>query len=309
MNTKKMLIGKQIIAVAQFNFQGFFKNPKTILTLGLGFILSYLLSEKALMVANMYQSPIQMIEPFLWTFGDTSSVLLASMLLVFLFSDVPKVSPVTPFYLSRIRKWKWLVGQFLYVTVSTGIYLGFMLISTSILCMKHSYVGNIWSKTAALLGYSKVGEEMMVPSSVKVMERITPYGCMGRLLFLLLCYALTLGFLILAVNFITGKNYGIFAGILYGLVGYLLSPTALQKITGLEKHEFYKINVFLGWVSPLNHATYARHSFGYDKLPTLGQSYLVFGGILLVLFLLSLKALKQYNFTNGTNVAGCGRAW
>lgn len=287
---------KQIIAIARYNFQGFWKNPKTLLTLGLGFILSYLLSEKAIMVAEMYQSPIQVIEPFLWTFGDTVSVLLASILLIFLFSDVPKVSPVTPFYLSRISKRKWLAGQFLYITIGTGIYLAFILLSTSFLCMKRSFVGNIWSKTAALLGYSKLGADMMVPSSVKVMERVTPYGCMGRLLILLLCYSLTLGFLILAVNLISRKNYGIFAGIVYSIAGYLMTSEALQKITGLENYELYKINLFLGWVSPLNHATYARHSFGYDQLPTLVQSYLVFGGILTIFFLLALRALKHYNF-------------
>jgi len=284
------------MAVTRFNFQGFFTNPKTILTLGLGFILSYFLSEKAIMVAELYQAPIQVIEPFLWTFGDTASVLAASMLLIFLFSDVPKLSPVTPFYLSRISKGRWLIGQFLYVTLATGIYLGAVALSTSVLCMKHSFVGNIWSKTAALLGYSRLGEDMLVPSSVKVMESITPYSCMIRLLILLLGYSLTLGFLILAVNLITGKNYGIFAGIVYSIAGYLLSPAALRGITGLEDYELYKINVFLGWVSPLNHATYARHSFGYDKLPTLLQSYLVFGGILMILFLLSLRALKHYNF-------------
>ena len=50
-------------------------------------------------------------------------------------------------------------------------------------------------------------------------------------------------------------------------------------------------------MSPLSDAVYARHNFGYDRLPTVRQSLLVFGGLLLFLVLISLKALKRYPFT------------
>ena len=59
----------------------------------------------------------------------------------------------------------------------------------------------------------------------------------------------------------------------------------------------YKVNVLAGWLSPLSHAVYARHNFGYDRLPTVRQSLLVFGGLLLFLVLISLKALKRYPCT------------
>ena len=52
-----------------------------------------------------------------------------------------------------------------------------------------------------------------------------------------------------------------------------------------------------GWISPLNHASYPGHSFGYDKLPTIFQSSVLFLVLLAVLGLLSCRALKRYNFT------------
>ncbi len=55
-----------------------------------------------------------------------------------------------------------------------------------------------------------------------------------------------------------------------------------------------------GWISPLNHATYGMHDFGYDVLPSIGQSCLVFLGILLVLETLSFWTLKKYNFSSFT---------
>ena len=57
-----------------------------------------------------YNTPVQAIEPFLWTFGDGTAVLLSSMLLLLLFSDLPKMTPVTPYQLIRTTKKKWLLA-------------------------------------------------------------------------------------------------------------------------------------------------------------------------------------------------------
>ena len=75
-----------------------------------------------------YDTPVQAIEPFLWTFGDGTAVLLSSMLLLLLFSDLPKMTPVTPYQLIRTTKRKWLLGQFVYITVVTILYTFFTFI-------------------------------------------------------------------------------------------------------------------------------------------------------------------------------------
>ena len=58
----------------------------------------------------------------------------------------------------------------------------------------------------------------------------------------------------------------------------------------------YKANVAVGWLSPLNHATYHMHNFGYDLLPRLWQTYLIFGILIVLFFFLSLRAIRKYNF-------------
>lgn len=55
-----------------------------------------------MMVAEYYDSPVQAFEPFIWTFGDASSILLCSLLLILLFMDLPKLSPFTPYMLLRM---------------------------------------------------------------------------------------------------------------------------------------------------------------------------------------------------------------
>ena len=41
-----------------------------------------------------------------------------------------------------------------------------------------SFTGNVWSETAAMLGYGG-GESITVPVSIKTMESSTPYMCAG----------------------------------------------------------------------------------------------------------------------------------
>lgn len=285
---------RQIAAIVKFNFFGFFKSPKVILTFLLGIVLSFLLSEKVMTVTNHFHTSTQAAEPFIWTFGDAGAVLCSVLLLLFIFSDLPKLSDVSLFYLMRTTKKRWLAAQLIYLVSATGIYMAFMMAVTCILCAKNSFAGNMWSKTAALLGYSELGKQMQIPSAVRVMESIQPYECALQVLALMFGYALTMGFLILLFNMAFGKKYGILAGLFYSLYGFLTDPEIIGKLLGMESFEMYRIRVAVGWLSPLSHAVYGRHSFGYDNLPTVGQSLCVFGCLMLVLIVLCFLTLKRF---------------
>lgn len=287
---------KQVLAVFRYNLHGFFKNPRVVLTFLLEIVLSFLLSSRVTEVTDRFDTPVQAAEPFLWTFGDSTAVLLSSMLLLLIFSDLPKMTPITAYQLLRTTKKKWILAQLFYVTAVTALYTGFMLLITVILCMKNSYVGNIWSETAAMLGYSSLGETLQVPSTVRVMESISPYGCMMQALLLLFCYSLTLSFVILAGNLYGKKNSGMLFGLLYSLYGFLLDPKVLGALLHKEEYEMYQVNVLVSWISPLSHAVYGRHNFGYDRLPRVWQSCALFLLLLGFLSLLSVRRMNKYPF-------------
>ena len=295
-----MEAARQVAAVVRWNFQGFFKNPRVIITFLFSFVLCFFLSSRAMRVAEYYESSMQAFEPFIWTFGDATSILLCSLLLILLFIDLPKLSPFTPYMLLRMKKRRWLLAQFLYIFLAAGLYMGYVLLVTSLLCMQKTFVGNIWSKTAALLAYSTMGKDLSVPSSVKVMESTSPVGCSLQIVLLLVCYALTLGFLMLLFQMKAGKKAAVGAGLCYSLFGFLLDPKVLAQILGKEEYEMFLIRRITGWVSPLNHATYGMHDFGYDVLPSMGQSCMIFLGILLILAGGSFFTLKKYNFSSFT---------
>ena len=145
---------KQIFAVTKYNFRRWHKNPRIVITFCLAFVLCFLLSDKAVKFAKEYETTMQLVEAFVWTFGDSNSILFSSLLLLLLFADMPFISSATPFYLMRIDRKTWLMGQAAYIALATLIYLAFIPISTSLVCMRQSFVGDMWSETAAILGYS-----------------------------------------------------------------------------------------------------------------------------------------------------------
>ncbi|MDO4306465.1 MAG: hypothetical protein Q4C77_06490 [Eubacteriales bacterium] len=288
---------RQVLAAWLFLLGGFFRNIKTAVGFLISVVVCFLLSGTVVEVTKYYGTSTQAAEPFLWTFGDGTAVLLVSLLLIFLFSDLPGITAFTPFYLVRMTKKRWLAAQFLYILAVTVLYVVFVLGATMLLCMKNSYIENVWSETAAILGYSGAGEVWKIPSTVRAMESIRPYGCMLQAALLMLGYGLTLGVLILFGNLRSGKNYGMLFAMGYSLYGFLLDPKVLGKLLKLETYEMYRVRSAVGWISPLNHAVYSMHDFGYDNLPGIWQSVGLFSGITAVLCVLSCRVLKKYPFT------------
>lgn len=287
---------KQSIAVAGYNFRQWHKNSRIILTFFLSFILCFLLSDKAVQFAEKYDTTMQILEPFIWTFGDSNSILLSSLMLLLLFADMPFISSGTPFYLVRIDRKTWLLGQSLYIVAATFIYLVFVLLSTSFICIQQSFIGNMWSETAAILGYSGIGQTVALPAFVKTLEMSTPYECTATIFLLMLLYTLMLASVMLLFRLRSGQLGGMISVLAFSLYGFLLNPQTLQTILGLRDYQRYQANVAVGWLSPLNHATYHMHNFGYDLLPRIWQTCLFFGICILLLFYLSFRAVRKFNF-------------
>ena len=240
---------------------------------------------------------MQLVEAFIWSFGDSNSILLSSVLLVMLFADMPFLSSGTPFYLVRTSRRIWITGQVLYTIGATAVYLLFILASTMLLCMRQSFPANMWSPTAAILGYTNAGERLAIPTLVKTLEMSWPYPAMLTIFTLMLGYTLVMVLLMLSCNLRFGQAAGVISVLVYSLYGLLMKPDTIQALLKLPDEAYYIANVTIGWLSPLNHATYHMHNFGYDRLPRLWQSYLIFGILILVGYLASIRAAKKYNFS------------
>lgn len=285
-----------VLQMAFYNFRLWKGNVRVITTFILAFILCFFLTDKLIMFAEENHTTLQITEAFIWTFGDSNSILLASILLLLLFADLPFLTTAVPFFLFRGSRVQWVIGQILYIGMATFLYLAFIFFSTCMLSMKLSYVKNSWSKTAATLAYSRSGKVMKLPVEKKILEMSRPCETVITIFLLLLFYALVMMFIMLFLHIWKGRLVALAGTFLFCIYGVLLNPENIQKILNLPEAFYYKARVWLGWISPLNHATYSMHNFGYDKLPVIGESFAIFLGGLLILTILTIKKMKYYNF-------------
>lgn len=280
---------------AKADFRGWRRNPKILLVFGLAFIVCFLLSDKVIRFAETHDTLLQIAEPFIWTFGDAESVLTISLLLLLLFSDMPNLGNEVPLFLVRINRRIWMLGQILYFVMATVILVCFILLSTCVLAGARAYPANLWSSTAAILGYSDIGNQIAIPAFVKVLELSFPYECMLHIFCLMLGYSILMGSLILYLN-LCRQNGGMIGGILFSGYGFLLNPHVIAEWLGIPKERMNVANIMFGWLSPLNQATYYMHNFGYDNLPKLWMSYVFFAAGSFVFFGLSVFRIRKYNF-------------
>lgn len=287
---------RQCVRLAGQNFSGWKRNPRIWMTFLLALVLCLMLSDEVLTHARQYETTLQILEPFIWTYGDATSMMLSSLLLVLLFADMPFVNQETPYSLVRTTRNVWLAGQIVYVIGTTVVYNLFLLTVQAVFAVPFAFVGNVWSKTAAMLGYSGLTEGV-VPVSIKTMESTLPYECALQVFLLMLCYSMFIVSVMLCLNLLSGNVAGVIGAFAINLYGFLLNPEIFRKIFHLTENQLYRANVYCVWLSPLNQATFPLHSFGYDYLPRLGVSIGVFAGLIVALFWVSGGKMKTYNFT------------
>ena len=281
---------------AFYNFRQWKGNMRVISAFVLVFILCFLLTDKTVGFAEECGSTMQVLEAFIWAFGDSNSILLISLLLLLLFADMPFITTATPFFLSRCSRKIWVLGQMLYIVLATFLYLLFVLFSTCVLCMQYAYPANIWSRTAANLAYSQAGKELALPATAKIVEMSRPYQVMLGIFGLLLLYTLVMVFIMLLCNLKWGSVAGILGALAFSIYGALLNPENISVLFHLPEELYYKARVWVGWLSPLNHATFTMHDFGYDLLPTLRQTGMIFAALFVILILLVMRVLRTYGF-------------
>lgn len=286
---------KQIVSTALSNFRRWHKNPQMIMCFLLAFVFCFLLSDKVMQFAKAHDTYLQGMETFIWTFGDSQSVLIISLLLLLLFADMPNLACEVPYFMVRTDRKVWMLGQILYLIMATFVFMLFIFGSTIVLSAQRAFPANMWSDTAAVMGYSNIGEQIAVPAFVKVLELTFPYQCTMHIFFLMTGYAVSMAGIILFLN-LCKTNGGMIGGVVYTGFGMILNPDIVAEWFGISLERMRYANIIFGWLSPLNHATYYMHNFGYDNLPKLGNSYVFFAVVSATFFALSLIKIKNYSF-------------
>lgn len=296
-------LGK-VTVLAAWNLRCVCKNPRFFLCAAMAFLLCFLLSDHVTAAARHYQTDLQLLELFIWCFSDSDSIFFAALALMLLLSPLPDLGPFCAYQLLRVNRGAWLLAQVLTMAMATALYMLVLLFSCVLLGMDVSFGANRWSETAMLLSYMPAGSDIPVTVVRRAIRDTTPYGCALQIFLLLQAYMLLLSMLQLAATLFRSRSAGMLLVLSTNLLGYALTPARFITWLQLDSHAQYVANLLSAWLSPLQHATYAMHSFGYDNLPALWQSHAIMLALSLILGIAAYRLFRTYpcNFHGGDDV-------
>ena len=293
---------RQSFICAAWNLKSLLKNPRTYLCMTMGFLLCFLLTDRTIELSRKFVTDVQIFEPFVWCFADSDSILFATLVLMLLLTELPKNDAPAAYMMFRANRTSWLMGQILTAVAVSICYTLFLLLSGVILCAGTCYIGNYWSETATLLSFAPDNFEVALKVIRKTVKLTTPYDCTLHVCLLMTSYTLFLSALQLLLTVCKSKRTGVAAVLSINVVAYLLTPDRFITWLNLGEHMEYMANLLSAWLSPLQHATYIMHNFGYDYLPRLWMTYAIMGGFTVLIFAGAFAALriKGIDFSGGS---------
>ncbi len=273
------------------------RNPRFYMSLLLGFLLCWLLTDKTMTISRTYLTNVQLLEPFVWCYADDDSILFAALVMLLMLSGLPRLDTPASYLIFRTTRLSWLLGQTMTVLLLTLGYTWMILLASMAMCIGcNVFLANQWSETATMLSFSPASFEVALTVMRKTVKLTTPYGCAVQIFLLLFQYVLLMAMIQLTSTVLKSRKTGIMAALMINFAGYVLTPDRFMTWLKLPMETKYYANLLSAWLSPLQHATYTMHNFGYDLLPRLHTSYLILGGSSVLLMLVSAVAMRNFSF-------------
>ena len=280
----------------RWNMRMLLKNVRFFLGLLMGFGICFFLTEKVVYFSRFMGTDLQIFEPFIWCFGDSDSVLFASLALLLPLSQIPRLDASASYLIFRTGRKSWVAGQLITVLLVSVFYTVFLLAASCLMSLGRVFTENRWSDTATAMSYAPVYIKTAITMVRRTVRQFTPYECVSMVFFLLLQYMVFLSMMNLTVSLIFGKKAGLQTVMGLSFIFCFLSPDRFMDWLKLNKNLAYVANLISAWISPLQHATYAMHSNGYDHLPGIEVSHALFTGLNLILLFLSFCFSQRITF-------------
>ena len=159
---------------AGWNLYSLRKNPRFYMSLLLGFLLCWLLTDKTMAISRTYLTNVQLLEPFVWCYADDDSILFSALVMMLMFSAFPRLDTPASHLIFRTTRLNWLLGQIVTVFILTLGYSLMILASSMVMCIGcNVFVANKWSETATMLSFSPASFEVALTVMRKTVKLTT----------------------------------------------------------------------------------------------------------------------------------------
>lgn len=242
--------------------------------------------------AELMGEPLNILEPFIAVANSEILILIIPIVFLTLIADYPKVDTNTVFYIVRIGRANWFVGQILKLIFMIISYLAVIFFGTVLPMLSKGFWYNGWSNVAT--GFVKMFPDRRGDFGVALLpenlyNQLSVFEAAVKSYLLVAAYLMIIGLILLVFSLFKRKTLG------FIICGGMIS-------LGMA---FSAIRTNLMWTMPMANSITWLHYTKYFKKPIMPMSFSVIYLLVLIAVLLVFGgiAIGKFNYDNVTEVA------
>lgn len=262
-----------------------------ILSVLLIFIYSFAI-EPLLANAELMNEPLNILEPFIAVANSGAILLIIPLVFLTLIADYPKIDTNTVFYIIRVGRFNWLIGQILKLIFMAASYLAVIFLGAVVPMISKGFWYNGWSNVATKFAQQFPGKSgnfgvQLLPENLY--NQLSVFSAAVQSYLLVFAYLIIIGLILLAFSLIKQKT-----------LGFVLCGAVISLGTA-----FCSIKTSLMWTMPMANSIIWLHYTKYFREPVVSIVFsicylLIFIAILLIV---SLIAISKFNYDNVSEIA------
>ena len=276
----------KIFRVAKNEYIKWIMNPKMIIVLVmLIYVYDYAIREM-LGAAEKMGEKLQVFEGFIGISNSQLLIMIIPIVFVGIMGDFPRVDGNAMFYIYRVGRVNWLLGEMLFALLASTTYLLIIFGFSTMSLFGRCYTANVWSEVSTkyyLFAPFEYDSKVANLTTGRLYNNLSPVAATGHILGLMLLLLITIS-MILIVGFVWKAR----------IAGIIL-VTALLCIGNVLAYIENRVR----FLFPTAHAVLEIHFDEIYKKPVLDirLSYIYYVFCTFILFITALFLVGGYDFS------------
>lgn len=275
-----------VFRVAKNEYVKWIHNPKMMIVVVLLIFAYDFVIKELTTAADKMGVQLQLFEGFIGISNSQLLLMIIPIVFVGLMGDFPRVDGNAMFYIHRVGKTKWLLGQMVFSVMAAITYIALILGFSVLMFVGRCFVTNIWSDVTTKY-YIFAPEDYMSKVATlttgRLYNNVPPINATIHIVGLILLFLVLISMMLLVGFVCNARSLGIVL-----TTGILCVGNVLAYIEGM-----------LRWIFPTAHAILEIHFDEIYRTPIMDirVSYLYYLLLIGVLFLVVYMVIDKYDFS------------
>lgn len=283
---------KQAFSCALTEFVKWISDARMIILAVLLVFINSFAIEPLLENAKLMGKPLNILEPFIAVANSGAILLIIPLVFLTLIADFPKIDTNTVFYIIRVGRTNWLLGQVIKLAMMAVSYLAVIFAGSVVPMLFKGFWGNNWSEVAtkfAITFPEKSGNFGVQLLPENLYNQIPIFTAAIQSYLLVFAYILILGLILLSFSLVKKKT-----------AGFVLCGAVISLGTA-----FCSIKTTLMWTMPMANSIIWLHYTKYFREPVVSMTFSVCYLLIFIaaLLIFSFLAIRKFNYDNVAEIA------